>query len=400
MPIFNWSAIDLNGRLYKGIDFANTESELQAVLLRRSLGLMQSNKLRQKVFDYQIKTSIQLVFFSDLLALLEAGILLPQALQILVDQNPQRQLRCVIGYILYQVREQGVALGSVLQGLQSTFGSLVVVALHAGFAVNNLSQALQDVCGYLKNRQQMQQELRRAMMMPLLTLILFGLISAFVFGVVVPQFVTIFETVNAPVENSTRLVINLSNFFRSRSALIATLSVWLFCLFAYLGTRKGFGRQCWQSFLLHIPVFGRLVRYQNLFSFLQSAALLTKGGVQAVEAFEQATLSVENVILKKQCRAMTQLITQGTPISVAMQQAAPGLFFTDVITLAAIGEESGCLGAVLGRAAILYQKRFTSLLQIVLTLVQPALIILLGILVALLIFAIYIPIFNLPAIIT
>lgn len=399
MPIFKWGAIDLSGKIYQGIDFAISESELINLLQYRHLGLMHCRVLRQNFYNHKIKITEQLNFFHDLNALLSSGMPLPQALQILLNQNKNIALRCVIGYILYQVQEQGMNFGAALQQFENIFGSLVIVILKSGFNVGNLSQSLEHICSYLENKLQMQRELRRAILMPLLTLILFIAVSALVFVVVVPQFAVIFENAKIPLDYTTKVVLKIAFFLRSRLALIWLLVICLVGLFLRLFIKTKIGKWLWDLFLLAFPLIRTLIRYRNLFSFLQSSALLIDGGIPANEAFGLAAFSINNVVLRQKTIHMMQLVEQGVAISMAMSQAAPKFFAKDVIAIVAVGEASGSLGKMLSRTADVYQKRYRNRLKLILSLVQPTLIIALGLLVSLLIFAIYLPIFNMPSVI-
>ena len=398
MPTFKWNAIDLSGKVCRGVDFAISAGELQQILQRRKLGLMFCAIVRKDFMVGQIKLLDQLNFFHDLRALLLAGMMLPQALLLFLNQNKNIALRCVVGYLLYQVQDQGANFGQVLQQFRPIFGNLVTVVLQAGFAVGNLSQALQNVCDYLAHRLQMQRELRRAILLPALTLLLFMGIALLVFVVIVPQFAQIFNNAKIPLDQSTKTVLALSAFLRSKEALIYLLVFWLVGLLGYVLLQTKLGKLWFHTLLLQLPLIGKLIRYQNLFSFMQAAALLITGGLPVTEAFACASSSIGNVRLQRQVVAMTHLVEQGTPVSVAMQQAAPQFLVSEVIAMVAVGEESGCLGTIFSRIAEVYQQRFRALLQTLLTLLQPILIIALGGLVALLIFAIYVPIFNMPAI--
>ena len=396
MLIFKWSGIDLTGRIHGGLDFASSSKALELILLQRKIGLIHCKKTRKKLTNYTINTGLQLSLFNDLRALLQAGVPLPQALQILVNQTTHPIMRCVLGYLLYQVREEGVPLGTVLSQVKPNFGSLVIVALQSGFMAGNFDSALHDVCVYLSHRQRSQRELRRSLLMPGLTFFLFIAVAVFIFGVVVPQFETLFDTISLPPDDTTRWILEASAFLRSQAALIVSGVLWLALVSIYALTRFGPGQRLWHYFVLKLPVIGLLVLHQNRFRFLQSAALLISGGVETVIAYNQAHSGIHNVILARQCGQMIKLITQGTPVSIAMRDGAPLLFPPELISLIAIGEETGCLGAMLERGSEIYQQRFSHSLQIILLLIQPTLIVLLGALVALLIFAVYIPIFNLP----
>ncbi len=398
MSVFKWQAIDLNGKISKGTDFAVSKLELEQILQRRKLGLMRCRMQYAELYQTKITILNQLNFFHDLLALLNSGMPLPQVLQLFLNQTKNESLRCLIGYLLYQVQDCGENFGVALSKFKNVFGSLIVVVLQAGFSVGNLSQALHNVCTYLDSKLQMQRELRRAILMPILTLVLFIFIAIFVLVVIVPQFANVFYNANMPLDYSTQVILDISAFLRSRQVLILMLLVWLAGLSLYLFSKTKLGTIIWHRILLSLPIVGSLIRYQNLFSFLQAAALLIEGGVPAVEAFNCANLAIGNLVLQRKSIAMTKLVEQGTAINLAMQQAAPSFFTSEVIAMAAVGEESGSLGPILARTSALYQQKFKTRLHMLLALLQPALIIGLGLLVALLIFAIYVPIFNMPAV--
>lgn len=399
MPIFKWTAIDLSGNASQGVDFAVSKTELSNLLLHRHLGLMYCRQLRQDFSNSKIKILQQLNFFHNLNALLLSGMPLPQALQILLNQSKDVSLVCIIGYVLYQVQEQGMNFGEALQKFTNVLGSLVVVILRAGFNVGQLPGALSHVCNYLENKLQMQRELRRAILMPTLTMLLFIIVSGLIFLVVVPQFAIIFENANIPLDSATQFILKLTVFLHSKQALIGLIVCALIALVLNLLIKTSLGKKIWHVILLHLPLIGSLIRYRDLFSFLQSAALLIEGGVPATEAFGLSIFSINNVILRKQTSHMVRLVEHGTSIQNAMRQSAIHFFTKDAIAMIAVGEESGCLGKMLIRTAEVYQQRYRNRLQLILSLVQPTLVICLGLLVALLIFAIYMPIFNMPAII-
>ena len=396
MPIFKWNAIDLNGTVHSGIDFANSKKELEVLLQNRKLGLMYCATSRKDLFNNKIKILDQLNFFYDLKSMLIAGIPLPQALQLLLNQSKKPQLRCIVGYLLYQVQEQGSNFGVILQRFKTIFGSLVVVALKVSFNVGNLAQGLQNVCTYLDNKLQMQRALRSALLMPILTLVLFIGIAILVFMVIVPQIAIIFENAKVPLDYSTTIVLNISAFLYTRDCLILFLSIMIAFFVLNLFTKTKMGRSVYHLILLKTPLLGKLISYQNLANFLQDSAILADAGVPIVEAFTLASTSIENVILLKQTNKMIRLVEHGTAINLAMQQAGANFFVNDAIEMIAIGQEAGCLGQMLARVSQIYRQKFNTSLQLILSLVQPVLIICLGGLVALLIFAIYMPIFNMP----
>lgn len=398
MSVFKWQAIDLNGRVFKGTDFAVSKLELEQILQRRRLGLMRCQTKSDDLYSKKITLLNQLNFFHDLLALLNSGMPLPQVLQLFLNQTKNESLRCLIGYLLYQVQDCGENFGTALSKFKNVFGNLIVVLLQAGFSVGNLSQALENVCLYLDSKLQMQRELRRAILMPTLTLILFIFISTFVLLFIVPQFANVFYNANISLDHSTQLILNLSAFLSSKQALILASLIWVASWFLYLFTKTYFGKTALHHVLLQLPIIGNLIRYQNLFSFLQSAALLIEGGLPIVDAFTYANLAISNCVLQRKSIAMTKLVEQGTAINLAMQQVATGFFTSEVIAMTAVGEESGTLGPILTRIGLLYQQKFKTRLHMLLALLQPILIVGLGLLVALLIFAIYVPIFNMPAI--
>ena len=399
MPVFKWIATDLAGKIYRGIDFSASPNELEQLLLQRHLGLMRYRVKRRSILSgARVSLDLQINFFTDLLTLLQAGVLLPQALQILVHQVQSPVLRCITSYLLYQVQNQGLTLDQAMRPFQGIFGELVLATIKAGCLGSNLELAVQNIIAYLQARQAMWQQLRKALILPAVTMMIFLAVTGLVLVGVVPQFAVIFDQAQVPLDSATKWVLGASEFMRSYEALAWAGIVWGALAGIYLISLSRFGRSSLDWLVLCVPLIGSLVYWHNLVTFLQAGSLLLDGGMPVVESFEQAQGVCANQILRKSVQKMTRLVRHGTGISTAMAKSNRRFFGSDLVTMVKVGEQGGRLSEMFQRAAQVYQQRFTNRLQLLLSLLQPAMIILLGLLVAGLIWAIYIPIFNLPSV--
>ncbi len=399
MPVFKWVATDLTGKIYQGIDFSVNPNELEQLLLQRSLGLMRYRSKRRSILNgARVSLDQQINFFTDLLNLLQAGVLLPQSLQILVHQVQLPVLRCIVSYLLYQVKNQGLTLDQALQPFTNIFGGLALETIKAGCLGSNLELAVQNVIVYLQARQALRQQLRKALILPIATMIIFLIVTGIVLIGIVPQFAIIFDQAQVPLDAATQWVLGASLFICSFQALVWGGLIWSGLVFIYLMCQTRIGQYLADWLILRIPLLGSLSYWHNLVSFLQAASLLLDGGMPIVESFDQAQAVCVNRVLRLQVQQMTSLVRRGTDVSTAMSKTSSRFFGNDLVTMVKVGEEGGRLSEMFQRAAQVYQQRFVNRLQLILSLLQPAMIILLGILVAGLIWSIYIPIFNLPTV--
>lgn len=396
MPFFAWRGIGLDGEIRSGRAFSETTLALEQLLLQREIGLIACRDLELNNLD-QIRlptAAQQLQFFRELLVLLDAGLQLPRALNFLGDQLTDERLQILILILAYDI-QRGLKFSQALARFPQYFTVLVQQLIRAGESSGHLADALRYLVIYLENWQELRQKLRSALLMPLITLIIFLVITLFIFLAIIPMFATIFTAAGQQLHMATRIILAASNFLRSRQVLwllIGPLVSYLIFNFSY---RTNLGHYGWDSLKLRLPIGGTFTRYIALLNFWQTLALLARGNLPFPAAFKLAVSVVQNLVLAQQLTKMAILIEQGFSLSQAVNTQTQ-LLLPEVLAVISAGEESGDLAVMSERVALIYSQRLAQLLKFTLGVLQPALVVILGLLVALLILAVYLPMFELP----
>jgi type IV pilus assembly protein PilC len=228
--------------------------------------------------------------------------------------------------------------------------------------------------------------------MPLLTLLFFLGISSFIFVFIIPRFADMFSSLQQELPALTRSMINVSNFIRSASMIYVLVCVGIiFFVIQYYS--KSAGKQLWDKVQVKIPFFGGILWQYQMSQALQALSLLVNSGVTVVAALQIVSNSVDHSLVKNQLATLHDDVAAGQLLSNAMTVLS--VFLPEVVALIHIGEETASLGQALEGAALVYSDELEKSLRQFVFFLQPVVIILLGLLVTTLIFAVYLPIIQL-----
>ena len=396
MPFFEWRGIGLDGEIRSGRVFSESTIALIQLLLQREISLINCRDLQLNNYN-QIKLPRQvqqLQFFRELLVLLDAGLQLPRALNFLGDQLTDERLQTLVLILAHDI-QNGHKFSQALDRYPQYFSTLIRQLIMAGENSGQLAAALRYLVIYLEKWRELQQKLRAALLMPAITLIIFLIITFFIFIAIIPMFASIFTAANQQLHITTRIILAISKFVSSRQVLwllIGPLVSYLIFNFCY---RTSWGHYHWDNLKLKLPIFGIFTRYTVLLHFWQTLALLMRGNLPFPQAFKLAISVVQNIVITQQLTKMALLIEHGFILSQAAGTASQ-LLLPEVLAVIGAGEESGELALMSERVALIYAQKLEQLLKFTLGVLQPALVIILGLLVALLILAVYLPMFELP----
>lgn len=393
MPYYAWQGVTLDGTVRKGTLFAHNEQVLDAMLFKQDIALIRYKQIRQ-IHLRPISYMSKLLFFEHLQALLDAGIHLFQALTIISQQTSDVRFADTI-YQMSHAIEEGRPLHETLAEYPSIFDQEMVHITHIGMQAGNISVALQALCYYLYQVNQFNKRVRRALLLPLFTGAMFLFILLMILLFIVPRYVDLFTSMHKELPAATQMLIRLHRFVRSyylvgSLSLVVPLSIVLIRWRYSLSTKKWFDRV-----ILEVPWVGPLLKKVYVVQFLQSLALLLQGGIALVPALEIAYQSMRNLAVKEQIGAMVKKVQNGQSLGDAMQSSQSSFFTQDLVLLIIVGEQSASVTAMMQRAAKIYQKQIEQKIAQYTTILQPLLMIILGLLVAILIFAVYMPLFNL-----
>lgn len=392
MPYFAWKGVSLEARIKKGVNFAKDTRELDALLFKNDIALLSCSP--KKIWlkgPLSLQTRID--YIMQLSMLVKAGILVPHALRLVADQTHQIRFAAIAQIIADDV-EHGLTLSHAMQKQPSIFAPLIVQMVAVGQESGSLPAALQVLSNHLESLALFKARLRSALLLPLVTFIFFLAIIAVMLIVIVPQFASIFVSMQKELPGATQAMITMSNFLRSANFvfLVGGLVVASVALKKYYHSSGGKKRL--DVLLLSIPGIKRLIISKNMAGFFQAIALLLRGGMPLVNAVRIAKESIENTVVKQAISFKEQEISAGATFADAMA-GCQEYCGQEIISLIKVGQESGQLGFMLERIAGIYQQRMIHTLSRINTLFQPFLLIILGLMITGLILALYTPIMSL-----
>lgn len=392
MPYYCWKGVKLDASWCKGMLFARDQETLQRRLLKQEIALI-SYKQKRDIFLLPINAEQKLMFFQHFYALSTAGVHIWQALHIISEQVGDSRLANIISDIAVKV-EQGKALQNVFAQHASVFSKQMVHVVDVGVQSDNLPAALEMLCYYLSATQEFRKKLRSALLLPMVTLAMFLVMLLIILFLIVPQYARLFLSMSQELPDITRLLIKMSSFVASYYMVGTVFIFGTILMVLYRLAKSSPYKKYVDKWILNIPHIGLFIQQVAVVRFLRSLGMLLKGGMALVPALKVAQEAVTNEHFREQVQNTVQKVAEGQELSEAMQQQ--GSFFgQEVILLITVGQETGSLNTMIERACHMYEQRVERILQKITVIVQPVLMILLGIMVAGLIFAVYVPLFNL-----
>jgi len=399
MPQFAWKGIGLDGLDYKGVLAATSYKRLRSLLVTQDVALVSASVVRPYSRLRPIGIGVKTAFFDQLATLLEAGVYLDAALQILYEQADNRSFKKVLADIVTSVQE-GSQLHEALGVYPELFDEVMVTVLCAGQEAGNLPATLRSVADYLAFRQQFTTTLRQVSMLPAITCTFFLIIAGIIIGFIVPSFASLYQSAGKQLPQTTQTLLWLSSWVSLSGLLMSGpfLGV-LYGAWRYGKRSDGIAR-LYEAVILRVPIIGHLIWYGSALAYMQALSILTGGGVHVVPALSLARGTLHTKKLKTIFTNVHHEVDQGSLVSHSMARHAGRFCSPSIIALLRVGEESGRLDRAFGQVAKVYQQRLEATSSMVSTLVQPILMIVLGLMITGLIFAVYVPIFNLSSVIS
>lgn len=394
MPYYAWRGVDILGEDKTGKMYARSPEYLDSVLFGREIALLHYQPISWRWRYRAVSQELKIEFFKQLAVLLEGGVALPQALLVVAEQLHHPGMQEIIHEIADLV-DHGNAFSSALSKYANAFDPISIQLAKAGEEAGSLGSALTAIAERLEMRQEFSRALKNALILPSLTFAFFLAITLFLFTFIVPRFAELFASMHQELPSSTMFMMQISNYVRSWHFVVAAalMSLFGYALFIFGKTKQG--KEIKDQFILKVPFVNTIMWYRFIAYFLASLAMLLKRGLQLVPALHTIALSMNNVVFKEYVQTLEEMVRNGRSLTVALQDMGSYQFPLELIALVHVGENSGTLEVLLEKAAIRYQNQVKRLLSRFTALIQPTLMIVLGLLVLLLIFAIYLPIIQL-----
>lgn len=394
MTAFRYEALDATGREVTGVLQADTARQARALL--RTQGLLPSAvdvvsvQAAQRPWGQRIPAAELSLLTQQLATLLESGLTVEQSLAALIEQSTVPVVRETLAGVKAEVMA-GLSLAAALDSYPRSFPDFYRALVRGGEDSGALPRVLQHLADYLDARQALQQKTTLALLYPALVSVVAILIVTGLLAYVVPQVVQVFEQSRQTLPLLTRALIASSHFLNIAWPWLAALLI-LVWMGVRLALRNHGTRQYWHSVLLHLPLLGPLNRGINTARFASTLAILVGGGVPLLAALDSANRVMGNLVLRNAVEQAMARVREGATLARAL--AASGAFPPLLIHLIASGETSGRLEAMLERAAKLETQSLERRLAVFLTVLEPAMILVMGGIVLLIVLAILLPVIE------
>lgn len=394
MPYYQWRGVDIVATIHKGSLFAQSPEHLAQVLAKKDIYLLNAHVIKPRFSLKPITQSDRTAFFRQLATLLEAKVMLPQALALVSEQTDNQRLQAIIFAVTDQVYS-GKALHTALREYPHLFSPLTVQLLEVGQETGTMSASCNTIATYAEQQVTLQNKIRSALVLPAVTFICFIGITLVIFIALIPRFATTFAALKVPLPQSTQTLLYISSCITATSVAGACFFITFIALLFYRLSKNNRCTAILARLFLHFPFFGPLSHKRFCASLFQSLSILTDHTVSLNDALTLLAQSEKNNSFRQELIALEKATTAGAPLSAALSRSTLNLFSQSVIAMIAIGEESNNLGFMFTKVKEQYLNAIQKNIHTLTTLIQPALMLILGLCIALLITALYIPLFNL-----
>jgi len=399
MPIFKYKAEDLNGKIRRGKEVALSDTEAISKLRKRELNPISvinvtntfESKFLMKIAP--IKPKDLAIFSRQFSVMISANVTVVESLLILIDQTANLSLKNMISEIAFEV-DSGSFLSEAFGKRPHIFSDFFINIVRSGETSGKLDEVLNYLADEMEKNYDMVSKIRGAMIYPVfITTALIG-VGVVLMVYVIPNLTAILTETNATLPLSTRIVIGTSNFLKSYLVFLIVIFIGLgFLLHLYLKTYSG--RRHLDIIKLKMPIFGKLFKYIYLMRFTRSLATLLKGGVTITKGLEITADVVGNIIYKELILETLESINDGNPLSAVMENSSyvPKM----VPQMIAVGEKTGKIDSVLDRVTIFYSRETTNMLDNLSKLMEPIIMVIMGVGVGVMVAAVILPMYNLAS---
>ena len=389
--VFEWVGKDRQGRIVQGELRAAGEATAQNTLRRQGI-LVTKIKKRKMSSGKKIKPKDIALFTRQMATMMKAGVPLLQSFDIVGRGNPNPSVTRLLNEIRQDV-ETGTSLSIAFRRHPMYFDDLYCNLVEAGESAGILESLLDRLATYMEKTEAIKSKIRSALMYPISVIIVAFVVVTLIMLFVIPAFKEVFSSFGADLPAPTMFVIGMSEFF--------TTYWWL--IFGILGGGIYFFLQAWkrspkvQVFmdraLLKLPVFGALIDKSCIARWTRTLSTMFAAGVPLVEALDSVGGASGNIIYKEATDKIQKSVSIGTSLAVAMTDA--NVFPSMVLQMCAIGEESGAIDHMLGKAADFYEAEVDEMVAGLSSLMEPIIIVFLGTIIGGIVVSMYLPIFKL-----
>ena len=416
MPTYHYRARDTHGRAHEGVEVAASEDEVLRALSQmqltpvsiearatngnggaaaRQAAMAPVERAAWSLPDRLLRRSVQpgsvALFARQLATMMSAGLPLVRALRSIARDHGDRRLARILGMVSDDV-QKGDSLATALGRHPEAFSDVLVSLVHTGEVSGSLDEVMLQTAGYLERAELLRLKVEAALRYPTFILSFAAVVLSAMFFKIVPMFSDIYARFGVDLPVPTRLLLATSHALTANAVVVVGLLALLGLAFA-AWVRSDEGRTRFDGMKFQIPLFGGLVRLYAMTRYARTLGILVGSGTNILQALRVLRPVPGNRLIGRAIEQVSQQVEGGASLSRSMNET--GVFPDMLVQMTATGEETGRLDEMLSRTADFYEQRVTAKVEGLSSLVEPVAIVLLGLVIALMLVALYLPIFNL-----
>ncbi len=387
---FLWHAKNSEGLLVNGEIRAKNQEEALKDLRNQKLFSIELKKIRSVKSRSITKKDIA-QFFRQLATLLKAGLPLLQSMDIMAKGHENSSFSKLVNDIKLNV-QSGSSLANALRGHPKYFDTLASNLIDAGEQAGVLDSMLDRIASYQEKNIAMMSKLKKAMIYPAFIISIVFIVIAIMMVFIIPTFKDIFNNFGAELPGPTLLVISISNFFVKNILWILLAPIVIFFGAKFLLRKSPKFRQLRDNFILKMPIIGSIIRKATISRWTRTLSTMFSSGIPIVESLDSVGQSSGNINYSNATKNIKQDVIKGTSLNTAMRSTQ--LFPNMVTQMVSSGEESGSLDTMLNKVSEFYEEEVDASIASLSTLIEPIIIVVLGVVICLILIAIYLPFFS------
>jgi len=413
MPSYYYKARDMNGRAHEGIEVAGSEDEVLRILEGSKLVPVLIETRQERVaggtaealanpFVQRLRGSIErwgasikpasvALFARQLSTMIGVGLPLVRSLRSIARDHHDKRLAPLIDQVADDV-QQGASLSTALAKHPAAFGEVFVSLVNTGEVSGTLDRIMEQTAGYLECAAALRLKVEAALRYPTFVLTFAGLVLVAMVVKIVPMFAAIYQRFKVPLPLPTRILLGISHVVTDNILVVMVLAI-VGGISAWLWSQTPKGQLTIDRAKFGLPIFGPLIRMYAVTKFSRTLGILIASGTQILYALRVIRPVPGNKLLEQGIDYVRAQVEQGSSLARAMEESAA--FPEMLVQMTSTGEETGQLDSMLTRTADFYEQRVTAAVDGLSSLVEPIAIVALGLVVGLMLIALYLPIFNL-----
>jgi len=396
MPVYLWTGKNRSDVTQKGEIEAVSEEAVKAQLIRQRITVTKIKKKPKDLFanvaflQPKIKEHDVIIFARQFSTMIDAGLPIIQCLDILYAQQSNVTFQRMLKDIKESV-EGGATLAEALKKFPKQFDDLFVNMIAAGEAGGILDAILRRLASYMEKAAKLKAQVKGAMTYPIVTLIIAVIVLAVILVFVIPVFEEMFADFGGELPAPTQIVVAMSDMVKSKIVyIIVGIILFIFAFKKFHSTQKG--RDVVDDLLLKIPVFGELLRKVAVAKFTRTMGTMLASGVAILEALDIVAKTAGNRTVEKAIYNVRSGIAEGRTMADPLGES--GVFPPMVCQMIGVGESTGALDAMLEKIADFYDEEVDQAVENLTALIEPFMLVFLGVTIGGLVVAMYLPIFK------